>query len=167
MEIWKPVVGFETTYEVSNLGRVRTLGARSNGQPSGLVMKPGLNLQGYHQIMLMDRKRHTVHLLVLQAFAGPRPGGMEINHKNGVKTDNRLENLEYCTKSENNTHKVQVLGKGRGETHGMSKLTDDDVREIRRLAAKGIPQRVIAARFNMTHPNIGFIVRRATWAHVA
>lgn len=166
MEAWKPVLGYETMYDVSDLGRIRTVGRRV-GRPEGLILKPGYNLRGYQQVELIGGKRHTVHLLVMQAFVGPKPEGMEINHKNGVKDDNRLENLEYVTKSQNKLHSVRVLGKGRGESHGMSKLTEDDVREIRRLHTTGLSQYELARRFKLTRPNIGFIVRRATWAHVS
>ncbi len=166
MEEWRPVWGFEGKYEVSNQGRLKNV-QEGAGHVTGRILKPGLNLGGYLQCDLgAYGGRHSLHLLVMQAHVGQKPEGLEINHKNGNKTDNRLENLEYCTKSENDLHKTRVLGTGRGESHGNAKITEDDVREIRRLAADGITQREIAKRFNLTHPNVGYIVRRTAWSHV-
>lgn len=166
-EIWKPVLGFETSYEVSNEGRLKTI-KQGEGARAGRILRPSWNHRGYVQYTLGKYGgRHTAHLLVLQAFVGPKPDGLEINHINGVKDDNRLENLEYVTKSENNLHLTRVLGKRRGESHGNAKITEDDVREIRRLAASGTSQYAIARQFGMTRPNIGYIVRRTAWSHVS
>ena len=166
MERWKPVLGFEGKYEVSDQGRLRNV-QKGAGHVTGRILRVGLNLKGYAQYTLGKYGgRHTAHLLVMQAFVGPKPEGLEINHKNGIRDDNRLENLEYCTKSENCLHLVRVLGKRRGESHGNAKITEDDVREIRRLASEGVTQREIAKRFGITHPNVGYIVRKTAWPHV-
>lgn len=166
-EVWKPVYGFEGKYEISSHGRLRNV-QEGSGNVTGRILSVGLNLGGYAQYTLGKYGgRHTAHLLVMQAFVGPRPDGAQINHKNGIKTDNRLENLEYCTTSENCLHLTKVLGKRRGESHGNAKLTEDDIREIRRLYSSGEhTQREIAARFNITRPNVGYIVRRIAWPHV-
>jgi hypothetical protein len=166
MEIWKAIPGFETSYEVSNLGRVKTT-KQGEGARAGRILKPAVNLRGYQQYALgRYGGRHTAHLLVMQAFVGPRPDGLDINHLNGIKTDNSLENLEYASKSENGLHATRVLGKRRGESHGNAKINEDDVREIRRLAATGLSQYKIATLFNLTRPNVGYIVRRVAWSHV-
>lgn len=166
-EIWKPVYGFEGKYEVSNHGRLKNV-QEGAGHVTGRILKVGLSLAGYAQYTLGKYGgRHTAHLLVMQAFVGPRPDGLEINHKNGIKTDNRLENLEYVSKSENCLHLTRVLGERRGESHGNAKITEDDVREIRRLAVETtLTHAEIGARFDITNKNVGYIVRRQAWIHV-
>lgn len=107
LEVWKPVVGFESWYEISNLGRVKRLRTFSNiNAPK--MLKICLNNHGYEQVMLNKeghKKLCLVHRLISVAFLGQPPTAKhQINHKNGVKYDNRLENLEWCTASENIRH---------------------------------------------------------------
>lgn len=109
-EIWKPVVGWEGHYEVSDAGRVRSLDVdrldkngrawRKKGSIHGQHAKPN----GYIYVNLKSsprKKRRYVHQLVLESFVGPRPDGHEACHDNGDRSDNRLENLRWDTISEN------------------------------------------------------------------
>lgn len=111
-ETWRPVVGYEGYYEVSNNGRVRTVGRISSyGRPvRERVLKP--DLSGiYPQVKLArDGRGRTsrIHALVAEAFIGPRPAGMEVCHTNGNHADNRLENLRYDTHSENQRDTVRL-----------------------------------------------------------
>lgn len=107
-EIWKPVTGYEMIYEVSNLGRVRSLDRVVNGKNcrklrKGKILNP-VNARGYNRVCLYKNgvwKRFLVHRLVAQAFI-PNPNNLPvINHINEIKTDNRSENLEYCTQKQN------------------------------------------------------------------
>jgi len=167
-EIWKEVPGY-FGYEISSLGRLRTA-KDGPGIVRGHIHKGGVTLSGYRQYQLGRGRgfRISAHSLVLLAFVGPRPSPeIEINHKNGEKLDNRLENLEYCTRSENCLHMTNVLGKRRGESHGNAKITEDDVREIRRLGATTtLTHAEIGARFGITNKNVGYILRRQAWGHV-
>lgn len=106
MEIFRDIPWYEWRYQVSNMWRLR-----STRWDKMLCDIPN-RYWYYHNILCKDRIRKTVtrHSLVLLTFVWERPDGYEINHKNGVRTDNRLENLEYCTKSENELHKYRVLG---------------------------------------------------------
>lgn len=112
-ESWKPVVGYEDYYEVSDYGRVRSLDRECwNGAgwwtKPGRLMKLPLNGDGYHLVSLSVKgkaKSYKVHRLVLEAFEGPCPEGMEGAHNNGIPTDNRLVNLRYCTHQKNNDDK--------------------------------------------------------------
>lgn len=106
-EIWRPVVGYEGLYEVSNTGRVRSLYDGRWQRCRIKELKPGAHEDGYLLVSLYkdsERKIHTVHSLVMAAFVGPRPEGLQINHIDEDKTNNRVENLEYCTCRENNNH---------------------------------------------------------------
>lgn len=100
-EIWKPVVGWEGLYEVSNIGNVRS--------KSGKVLKQQKVGRGYSGITLHEhragrKKRRYVHQLVAEAFLGNPNHLHDINHKNEIKTDNRVENLEYCCRQYNSTY---------------------------------------------------------------
>ena len=101
-EVWKPVVGYEGLYEVSNIGRVRSINFHKSGKAK--VMRPSLNTWGYLIVDLRkNNKRHSyaVHRLVALAFI-PNPDNLpEINHKNEIKYDNTVDNLEWCTRKYN------------------------------------------------------------------
>src|SRR5580658_3531644 len=123
MENWKDVIGYEGLYRVSDQGRVMRL----TGYRAGLIK--GEIQFGYHRVALSKdgiAKKFQAHCLVAEAFIGPLPEGKEVNHKNGKKADNRIENLEYATRSENQQHSYDVLGKQsqKGSAHGRSKITE-------------------------------------------
>jgi len=96
-ETWKPIIGYEGLYQVSDLGKVRSL---KFGKER--ILKPGMSA-GYLAVGLCNngQKTRKVHQLVAEAFIGPRPDGYETCHKDDVKTNNVLTNLYYGTKSEN------------------------------------------------------------------
>ncbi|MBR0527993.1 MAG: NUMOD4 motif-containing HNH endonuclease [Prevotella sp.] len=104
-EIWHKCEVPYTRYEVSNLGRVRNA-------LTGRVLRPRKSRKGYLDVLLQYKgqtKRFYVHKLVAIAFVEGWREGLEVNHKNGVKTDNRAENLEWVTSSENKQHACNVL----------------------------------------------------------
>lgn len=109
-EQWKPVVGYESLYEVSDLGRVRSVDRRvptSNGHYRRFrskILNPYVRPNGYLIVSLsQDGKERAarVHALVLAAFVGPKPVDMECLHGNGIRDDNRIHNLRYGTRSDN------------------------------------------------------------------
>lgn len=95
-ETWKRVVGFEHDYAVSNFGRVMRI-------KTGRILKPAHTKLGYQNLSLPD-KNHWVHILVANAFLGEPPEGMVVNHIDNNPSNNRLENLEYTTRSGNTRH---------------------------------------------------------------
>ena len=102
-EIWKDIKGYEGLYQVSNLGRVKSLGNNKNRKEK--ILKACLNNNGYLQVNLFKngkRKTEKVHRLVWKAFNGKIPKGLQVNRINEIKTDNRLENLNLMTCKENN-----------------------------------------------------------------
>lgn len=111
-EIWKPVVGYEGLYEVSDHGRVRSLDRRlpHNGHTRffpGVILKPSSHKQGYLTVKLRGGGRHFIHRLMAEAFI-PNPDNLPlVRHLNDVETDNRLENLAWGTWSDNSEDSVR------------------------------------------------------------
>jgi len=174
MEIWKDIEGFEGLYQVSDRGRVkRVAGHRCRVER---ILKPGGNGRGYMEVHLSmhGRIKHMyVHRLVAEAHVEkPSPAHNQVNHKNGDRADNYGENLEWVTCSENHKHAYRALGRQpprvKGEAHGRSILTERQVRRIRKFYATGRhTQRELGEMFGVHANNIGMIVRRETWQHVA
>lgn len=119
--------------------------------------------------LVKDGKARTfrVHRLVLTAFVGPCPEGMETRHINGNPMDNRLENLAWGTPEQNREDNHRLKTYQKGGKHSQAKLTEEQVVEIRRLYATGkLLQREIADRFSISVSCISPIVNKKTWTHV-
>ncbi len=110
MENWKDILGFEGRYQVSDLGRVRSLdryvrlvakGVETSRLAKGKILRPGKMKSGHVSVALGKGNSCLVHKLVMEVFKGPCPKGCEVLHLNHVPNDNRLENLKYGTRSEN------------------------------------------------------------------
>lgn len=176
-EIWKAVVGFEGAYEVSNLGRVRVLdrlvtrtfksGATATHFKKGHMLAPGPHTGGYLMVQFYADGEHdarTVHRVVMESFVGPRPAGTQILHDDGNKKNCRLDNLRYGSSVENNADKKRHGTYLFGETAPLVKLSESDVRAIRRR--RGELQQELADEFGCTFSNISAIQRRKSWRHV-
>jgi len=166
-EEWRPVVGYEGWYDISNLGRVRR--AREGHRTFvGRILKPSPDRGGYLQVYLVrDSKKHTspVHRLVGNAFFGELPTGMQTNHINGNKNDNSVQNLEYVTPSQNMQHAFASGLKAalRGSDNGNSKLSEEQVLEIKNELSNGKSIREIALNVNISKSSVFSIKHRISW----
>lgn len=133
--------------------------------------KQNLNTHGYFFVDLWNDGRSrifTVHRIVLIAFRGPCPDGLEGCHNNGDRKDNRLENLRRDKHSNNQLDQRRhgTAGRCRGERQHAAKLTRDDIPEIRRLDRAGVPQHSIGKMFGIHQVTVSKIVLRKSWGHV-
>lgn len=161
-EQWRRVYGHEALYEVSDLGRIRQLA-------TGQELLSYVN-GGYLRLWLftpVGGKHQTVHTLVAEAFLGPRPAGMQVNHIDGDKLNNALSNLEYVTPRGNSLHATRVLGVGVGESHGCAKLTEAQVREIYQRYTEESPALAELGRlYGVSEHTIRGIITGTNWAHL-
>ena len=162
-ERWLPVLGYESRYWVSDLGNVRSIRG---------VMRLDLS-RAYPRVELTrghgDARKVCVHRIVAEAFIGLIGEAMEVNHKNGIKLDCHIANLEIVTASYNQWHATHILGKRRhirGSAHGASKLAESDIPKIRAMGASGMKSSQIGKLFGVRGETIGKICRGERWAHV-
>jgi hypothetical protein len=158
-ENWKSIRGYAGLYEVSDLGNIRRITPYNNSTDAPLVASI---VAGYPRVTLSkenQRRAHLVHRLVADAFIGLKRG-LVVNHLSGVKTDNRLANLELVTRKENERHKWDVLRTG---GRGRAKLSFEKADEIRRLKAEGASYRELAKQFGVSPGTITFIINGTTW----
>lgn len=188
----KPVPGYEGLYEVSSDGRVWSLNYHRQGIRKELKGK--LDKNGYHEVGLRkDGKKisYRAHRLIALTFI-PNPDNMpQVNHKDAIKTNNSIDNLEWCTCLENIQHswdmglrkftrrntiarvrkprvvrEANMIGRyQKGEYNNATKLTNDTVTQIWNLKGKE-KQRIIAERFNTSEDVVGMIHRQVNWRHV-
>jgi hypothetical protein len=134
-------------------------------------MAPTLEHEFYLRLSLTNsfkiRDRVSVHRLVAISFIPNLNNKPFVNHKNGIKTDNRLENLEWCTESENSQHAYDtgLSISVKGSCHGRSKLTEKKVLEIREIG-KSMFQKDIAILYNVNRTSITDILNRKSWTHI-
>ena len=177
-EIWKPIAGYEGLYEISNLGRVKSLARTRRAKGLSTVPVPeriralSVQREGYVSAHLhLDGKTNKiyVHRLVASAFLDNDAGLPQVNHLDGDKSNNCSSNLEWVTGSENCRHAVDedLYRAARGEAAGNVTLTDAQVIEIRQMAASGYLHREIAEIFGVGRKNITKIVNRQRWKHIA
>lgn len=190
-EEWRAVLGWEGIYDVSSHGRVR--GIRQIQRYTGhRIRKHKINKYGYCALVLYfsgKRQDVLIHSLVAEVFICPRPGGMEVNHKDTVKHHNHYSNLEWITPDQNKAHaaRMGLYATGtdhprhtkperwanavfsprpqiQGEKNCNSFLTNEQVREIKRVRRdEGISYSKLAARFNLKKCHIADICGGRHW----
>jgi hypothetical protein len=175
-EEWRVILDFPA-YEVSNWGKIRRRLAAFSGRqltklqsPVGKILKPAV-VKGYFQVSLSGssgRKNAKVHRLVCEAFHGKALGKQrDVIHIDGNPFNNAAVNLRWATSQENNLDRRRHGTMPRGASHPRTKLTAQQIHEIRMLCDTGIPRRTIAQRFATTYQNIRAIEQRKTWAWLA
>jgi hypothetical protein len=171
-EIWKDIIGYFGLYQISNLGNIKSLERYRYNNLKYLQKEKHLslikNVYGYLQVNLCKYgkiKIFKVHRLVACAFISNPENKPEINHKNGIKIDNRVENLEWCTRSENEIHSYENgFQNQKGEKNNNVKLTQIQVNQIR---SKYIPYKYssfkLADEYNISQQNIINIINKKIW----
>lgn len=165
-EKWTPIEDYPG-YEISTLGRIRSFKRFKEGR----LLSPGKSANGYLNATLyryFKRRTHSIHRMVAKSFIENPENKPHINHKDSDKTNNRVDNLEWCTPSENIIHAYDngMIQKSFGERNGNAKLTTEQVKHIKQLRGVGITQQRVADMFNSSQCNIGRIWREEQWAGV-
>ena len=182
-EYWRDVPGYKGQYRISDWGRLKSLGrvvlrAGRGGKttvPAKYITRK-LRRGGYYRIALLDREGNRedilIHRVVLLAFVGPCPKGMECCHWDGNPMNNRLDNLRWDTAKNNQADRLRH-GRGvhvtnpKGEDIWWAKLTEKDVKRIRKLYASGRHnQTELSEIFGVYQTLISRIIRRKAWCHV-
>ena len=156
-ENWLPVVGYEGIYEVSNQGRVRSLDRALLDGRSWRGRQMRLSGDRYRQVLLRNAdggKMRTVHRMVLEAFVGPCPDGMEALHGEAGPRDNRLSNLRLGTPAENLADRYRQGEIAKGERNAGAKLTEWQVRDVRLAIAAGESQGSVSRRYRVSKSTI-------------
>jgi len=171
-EIWKAIPDFPG-YEVSDQGGVRSYrltGKRTHklaNHPK--ILRPLWSQDGYKRAALSkDGKLHyfSVHRLVLEAFVGPCPPGMQACHNDGKPINCYVNNLRWDTIKNNHNDKHKHGTVIYGERNGRVKLTENQIIEIRKLATQGYSTIELGEMFSVTHQNINRIIKYLTWKHI-
>lgn len=167
VEEWKPIVGYEGVYEVSNWGRVKRV-KQSRGCRAGHILSHAKLPNGYRVVTLSKdniASQHYLHRVVAAAFIGIAAPSQEVNHKDLNKDNNSPGNLEYLTRLGNQRHAVAHKAHAFGERCGQAKLTSDQVREIRKLG-RTVRQKDLADQYGVCRSNIGNILTGKIWKQV-
>ena len=177
-EIWQDLYGYKGYFQVSNLGNIRSLdrtikpkGNQKSRFVKGKQYRVWKNYKGYCLVTLAKhnvKKAKVLHILIAKTFIPNPCKRPEVNHKNGIKDDNRACNLEWNTRLQNQHHSINVLGKlAKGESHVLSKLTEQDVINIINLHKTGKYTYVdIARMYNMEETQMARIIKRKSWKHL-
>lgn len=163
-EVWRWVAGFEGLYMVSNQGRIMAVPKRTHRD--GFVMSQPTGRNGYKTVHLRNgktEKRPSVHRVVATAFI-PNPDNLpEVNHIDGNKSNNRVENLEWCTRSENLIHAIRVLGRPKPPRQDVSPNRHLTFEQAQAIRADNRTQRVIAEEYGITQASVSLIKRGITY----
>lgn len=161
-EAWRAVPGYGGLYEVSSFGKVKSLNYKNTGYPRDLKLTKSDGR--YFAVKLSKHgaaKDHKVHLLVLDAFRGRKPEGLEGNHEDGDTLNNRLDNLRYRTKSYNERHKHAMgLVSMAGVNNPNSRLTQYEIDSIPHLVESGVKVSEIAKQLDVTESTVYLKLRK-------
>ncbi len=172
-EIWKDVVGYDGLYMISNMGRLRSLPRLTMACSGGWFYTKDILIsqatsKGYKLAALQidgNRQTKSVHIMVGESFVPNPENKPYINHKNGVKSCNIYNNLEWSTQAENVRHafKNGLVGARNGEKSPVSKLKEENILEIRK---REYDNNELAMKFNVTPQCINAVLKHKTWTHI-
>jgi hypothetical protein len=158
-EVWKWVRDYEGLYLVSDEGRIMNR--------FGKLLRPNKGTKRYFGVVLYKDKKpksHLVHRLVAEAFHENESNLPQVNHKDGDPNNNFASNLEWVSAKDNTLHRCRVLKRGVGSSTKASKISEQDVFEIRHLLSLGLQQKSVAELFNVSRDIVHCIKQGRTWA---
>ena len=159
MEIWKNVVGYEANYVCSSKGEIKSIKRNKVLKPSKSPLYYSVDLCKNGKI-----KKHLIHRIIAKAFHENAENKEQVNHINGNKLDNNVNNLEWVTRSENQLHSIRIgLRHTRGEKNSQSKLTETQVIEIFNNKNK---LALIADFYKISISTVCDIKRGYSWTHI-
>ena len=174
-EIWKDVQGYEGIYQISNMGRVKSIERKAKKYDGMRIVRERYlklnNNDDYYRVKLFkdgEKKILKVHRLVALYFIENNDNKLEVNHIDCNKKNNRIDNLEWCTLQENSKHAVNNFLKCHGENHSCAKANEKIVKYIRKLHNKNnfIDQKKLGIIYGVKSCTINNIIHNKTWRHV-
>lgn len=179
IEEWLPIAGWEGYYEVSNWGRVRSVDryvpilrrhCKTYKYAMGQIRKLSLTQWQYLAVTLQASKKrrisYLVHVLVLEAFVGPRPIGYDCNHRDGNKSNNHVDNLAWVTHNENMKHAWRTGLHDYSRENPYRKFTDEQIRIVRKQSQQGKTFTAIARECSIDRHRVSMIVNRIIYKDV-
>lgn len=158
-EIWRDIPGYNGLYQVSNLGRIKSLSTHNHKTP--IILKTYLSGQGKYEALKLqvqaNRGTHYVHDLVANAFIGEKPTGYEVNHIDSNRLNNHADNLEYMTHAENVQYTVKLRRHAHGAKHNWASLSDETINAIKSMKGNHIAQHKVAEIFGVGQSTVGLI----------
>jgi len=172
IELWKDIENYKGFYQVSDYGQIKRI-ENTSGTYIGRILKPQIYHNKYLYVTLCkntQKKKLLIHRLVLEAFVGFCPSGLECRHLDGNRQNNKLNNLKWGTRSENQYDSIKHGTRFQPDNHGskqwLAKLTDNKVKEIKHLLMSGVSQIQIAKQFHVCPTTISRIATGKTWKHI-
>jgi hypothetical protein len=174
-EQWLSVKNYEGLYEISNMGRIRTYynQGRKKIDIRPRLVDPYINRYGYKRIMFYAKHKgfkpanKAICRMVLETFIGNCPIGMEASHLDGIRSNDKLDNLIWETHLENEQRKTRQGTRPIGENSKLAKLKEKEVIEIRRLySLGGISMYKLAKNYKVSKKTVMCVIKRETWKHV-
>lgn len=171
-ERWKPVKGEELRYEVSDLGRIRSFkrvvrAGWSSRIIQPRILKPVNNGKGYLTVVLSNKKQRYIHRIVAETFLKKHSKNTQVNHKDGIKNNNKLSNLEWVSNSENLKHSYKIGThtpmNQKGENNPRARLNKIEVLKIKRLRMRNVSVKKIAKIYNVTIYHVYNITNGHSW----
>lgn len=176
METWKDIPGYENLYQASNLGQIKSLAKKIPVNNHGKktvhsfpekILKPEITWNNRLRVVLSKNKVHkrwSVHKLIALTFIPEDPKRPHINHKDGNPQNNKVENLERCTRSENEQHALKTGLRKSGADHAVSKLTWEQVKDLRfKYSSGNYTQNELGKLFNIKQTTVSSIVLYKTY----